>query len=162
MGCSVFVTQDQEILHKTFRVTTEYMPKEAQDLAVTDAFTHSIQWSRRFIGLKLYLSVLTFGWRGYQQLIEHTLSMKDHLIQLLEPQWKITNQSELPIVCCVPREQNVDVAQICQQVVSSGKAWISVYPVNGVPSLRICITNYQTNEQHLKQLVDLLNQFLKS
>ncbi len=161
MGCSVFVTQNQEILHKTFRVTTEYMPKEAQDLAVTDAFTHSIQWSRRFIGLKLYLSVLTFGWQGYQQLIAHTLTMKDRLVELLNPHWKITNDSALPIVCCIPKEP-VAVEKICQQVVASGQAWVSVYPINGVASLRICITNYQTQESHLVGLVDLLNGLLKS
>jgi len=161
MGCSVLVTRDQEILHKTFRVTTEYMPKDAKDLAVTDAFTHSIQWSRRFIGLKLYLGLLTFGWDGYSTLIDHTLKLNSQLKELLSPGWKVINDSVLPILCIVPIEEGPSVATICQRVVDSGKAWLSVYPVSGVPSLRICITNYQTSSEHLEQLVTLLNEVVK-
>ncbi len=61
MSASIFLTKHKEILNQTFRVTADYMPKEAGSLDVTDPFTHSIQWSRRFIGLKVYLSLLMFG-----------------------------------------------------------------------------------------------------
>jgi len=62
MSASMFITRHRDLLSKTFRITTDYMPKEAEDLEITDAFTHSIQWSRRFIGLKLYMSMVVFGW----------------------------------------------------------------------------------------------------
>ena len=62
MGTSIFLTSKNDILSKTFRITTEYMPKEADKLTITEPFTHSIQWSRRFIGLKVYLPLLFYGW----------------------------------------------------------------------------------------------------
>jgi len=75
MGTSLFLTSHKKILGKTFRTTTEYMPKEAKELDVVDPFTHSIQWSRRFVGLRLYLSLLFFGWDGYENVVGHQSNM---------------------------------------------------------------------------------------
>lgn len=160
MSCSLFITRDQEILSKSFRTTTEYMPKDAGDLEIIDPFTHSIQWSRRFIGLKLYLSLLMYGWDGYREVIEHQNRMGESLRNLLTRKgWKVMNTTKLPVVCFHHQVYFNDrdfVPWMAQSVVDSGEAWISRYPVNGKPSLRACITNYDTQESDLIALVDLL------
>lgn len=160
MSGSMFITADPDILSKSFRTTTEYMPKDAGDLEIVDPFTHSMQWSRRFIGLKLYLSLLMYGWRGYETVIEHQIEMGDALRKRLQQKgWKVLNQTPLPVVCFTHQvflEDREFVPWIAQAVVDSGKAWISRYPVNGKPALRACITNYDTQEDDLQALVDLL------
>ncbi|MDW3193654.1 MAG: pyridoxal-dependent decarboxylase [Cytophagales bacterium] len=160
MSGSMFITADPEILSKSFRTTTEYMPKDAGDLEIVDPFTHSIQWSRRFIGLKLYLSLLMYGWQEYEAVIKHQIKMGDALRKRLQQKgWKILNQTPLPVVCFshqVFMEDREFVPWIAQAVVDSGKAWISRYPVDGKPALRACITNYDTQEEDLQALVDLL------
>lgn len=160
MAGSMFITSDSGILSKSFRVTTEYMPRDASDMEVVDPFTHSIQWSRRFIGLKLYLSLLMYGWKGYEVVIEHQVKMGDTLRKLLHLKgWKVLNQTSLPVVCFshpVFQQDPEFVPWIAQSVVDSGKAWISSYPVNGQPALRACITNYDTQEEDLQVLVKLL------
>ncbi len=160
MSGSMFITADLEILSKSFRITTEYMPKDAGDLEIVDPFTHSIQWSRRFIGLKLYLSLLMYGWEGYEEVIEHQIDMGNTLRSLLQQKgWTILNQTSLPVVCFTHSVFENDpefIPWIAQAVVDSGKAWISRYPVNGQPALRACITNYDTQEVDLKALVSLL------
>lgn len=160
MSGSMFITTDQEILSKSFRTTTEYMPKDAGNLEIVDPFTHSIQWSRRFIGLKLYLSLLMYGWKGYKEVIEHQISIGNTLRELLQQKgWKVLNQTPLPVVCFshpVFIQDPEFVPWVAQSVVDSGKAWISRYPVNGKPALRACITNYDTQVDDLKALVALL------
>ncbi|MEL6671176.1 MAG: aminotransferase class V-fold PLP-dependent enzyme [Bacteroidota bacterium] len=162
MGTSIFLTSSKEILAKTFRVTTEYMPKEANELEIVDPFTHSIQWSRRFAGLKLYLSLIIFGWEGYEEVIEHQLKMGHLLRELLsENGWEIMNDSFLPIICFTDKELRKDsqfVKWICSKVIESGEAWISSYPINGSNTIRACITNYATEEYHIRNLVQLLGQ----
>jgi len=37
------------------------MPSDDNEIQELGSFGHSIQWSRRFIGLKLYLPLLVFG-----------------------------------------------------------------------------------------------------
>lgn len=162
MNTSMFITKHTHILNKTFRVTTDYMPKEANDLQVTDPFTHSIQWSRRFTGLKIYLSLLIFGWDGYQQVIEQQIKMGNILRdKLLNSGWFIYNKTHLPIVCFGNKnfESDANAAlQVSKKIIESGKAWLSVYKINGVNTLRACITNYASNENNIEELVGLLNE----
>jgi aromatic-L-amino-acid decarboxylase len=162
MSASMFITRHRNILNTAFRVTTDYMPKEASDLQITDPFTHSIQWSRRFIGLKIYLSLLVFGWDGYEEVIARQKLMGDHLRERLQDSdWIIYNQTRLPIVCFGKKnfETDPDAAlSISKKVIGSGKAWISVYKINGVNTLRACITNYASNESHIGELLAILNE----
>ncbi len=161
MGASLFLTKHKEILGKTFRITTEYMPKEANDLDITDPFTHSIQWSRRFIGLKVYLSILLYGWEGYQKTIDHQAHMGLRLKEkLLEHNWTIKNDTPFPVVCFTDKQYEKDsnfTMNVLDAILLNGKSWMSVYPINGVSTFRACITNYNTTEQELDELVQELN-----
>ena len=79
MGAGVYLTRHIEILHRTFRTQTAYMPREAAGLDVVDPHLHSIQWSRRFTGLKVFLSLLVAGRAGY----EHVIRRQTELGELL-------------------------------------------------------------------------------
>ncbi len=79
MGAGMFVTRHPSILSRTFSVSTTYMPKEAERLAIVDPFAHSLQWSRRFIGLKLFMTLATVGWDGYSAILRHQAEMGDLL-----------------------------------------------------------------------------------
>ena len=65
MGAGVYLTRHRSILSRTFATPTAYMPKEAAAFDVVDPHQHSMQWSRRFIGLKVFLSLAVAGWSGY-------------------------------------------------------------------------------------------------
>src|SRR5436305_5123501 len=100
MGAGLFLTRHAGLLERTFRVATGYMPKEAGELAVADPYSHSIQWSRRFIGLKLFLSLAVAGWQGYEQAIRHQTEMGEVLRERLRAaSWEPVNRTPLPVVC---------------------------------------------------------------
>jgi glutamate/tyrosine decarboxylase-like PLP-dependent enzyme len=163
MSASMFITRNREILPRTFRITTEYMPKDAEQLEIADPYSKSIQWSRRFIGLKLYFSLMVFGWDGYSEIIGHQIETGNLLRRELAGNgWQILNYTPLPLVCFTDGNVINDpgfTKEICDKVVKSGKAWISVYPVNGTGTLRACITNYNTTEKDIKELVNLVGRF---
>ncbi|WP_017732470.1 pyridoxal phosphate-dependent decarboxylase family protein [Nafulsella turpanensis] len=166
MAAGMFLTRHRHILDRSFRTLADYMPKEAGQLEIVDPFTHSLQWSRRFIGLKVYLSLLFFGWEGYSQVIRHQTEMGNLLKkQLKNSGWKLYNYTDFPIACFTDPayEKNADfAAEINRQVVQSGKAWISIYQTGEVQALRACITNYATTEKEVTDLVELLNQCRKN
>lgn len=161
MGAGMFITKYPSILDETFRITAGYMPREADELKITDPFTHSIQWSRRFTGLKMYLSLLMFGWEGYEQVIGRQIELGNLLkTELRQAGWKILNQTDLPIVCFEMEyfEEDPDAAmQFSKKIIDSGNAWVSVYSINGINALRACITNYATDENSIRQLLETLN-----
>lgn len=161
MSASMFITQQRDILGKTFRITTEYMPKDAENLQITDAYTHSIQWSRRFIGLKLYLSMMVFGWDGYSEVIGHQVEMGNLLRKILQQNhWMVMNNTPLPLICFTDETHKSDhlfIRKICDGVIRSGEAWVSLYPVNGISTIRACITNYNTSPCDIRALVESVN-----
>ena len=161
MGAGMYLTRHPEILKRTFGLTTEYMPREAAGLDVADPYARSMQWSRRFIGLKVFLSLLVAGWEGYAQAIEHQAAMGDQLrLKLAEAGWEVVNATPLPVACFVDRQNpNAPLEQIARAVVLSGKAWISTTRLGGsIEVLRACITNYRTGPQDLEALVEALNE----
>lgn len=162
MAASLLLTPHKDILHLAFRINNNYMPTDSGVHQIVDPYEHSIQWSRRFIGLKLYLSLLFFGWEGYIQMIEHQVNMGQLLTKKLqESGWLIQSKSNLPIICFTHPDQldNANFAlSMYGKIVQSGQAWLSVYPVNGQPTIRACVTNYATTETDIIALVNLLNE----
>lgn len=161
MGASIFLTSDPHILAKTFSISTEYMPKDADELEIVDPFSHSIQWSRRFIGLKVYLSLLFYGWDGYDEVISNQAKMGDLLRKkLTENGWSIMNNSELPVVCFTDEEYSSDkkfTKVILTKIYQNSQSWLSVYPIRNINTFRACISNYNTSESDLDELVKELN-----
>jgi len=161
MGTSVFLTSHNEILGKTFRITTEYMPKEANKMEVVEPYAHSIQWSRRFSGLKIYLSLLFYGWDAYEQTINHQAEMGASLRnKLIDNGWIIKNDTHLPVVCFTDEKHEHDynfTQRILEKIIVNGKSWVSVYIINGISTLRACITNYNTTQKEIDELVEELN-----
>jgi glutamate/tyrosine decarboxylase-like PLP-dependent enzyme len=83
MRAGRYLTRHTDLLDGTFRVPTAYMPREAEGLDVVKPHLHSIQWSRRSIGLNLFLSLAVAGWEGYAGVIRHMIHMGDYLRQQL-------------------------------------------------------------------------------
>jgi glutamate/tyrosine decarboxylase-like PLP-dependent enzyme len=162
MGAGLFLTRHTDILDKTFRVSTAYMPRDAAGLDIIDPHLHSMQWSRRFIGLKVFLSLLVAGWDGYAEAIRHQTRMGAMLRSgLAEEGWEIVNDTPLPVVCFAKPGATAAAHQdIVARIVRSGEAWISTTAVAGNRTvLRACITNYRTQESDIRALITLMLKF---
>jgi glutamate/tyrosine decarboxylase-like PLP-dependent enzyme len=162
MGAGMFLTRHRDILSRIFSVSTAYMPKEAERLAIVDPYIHSLQWSRRFIGLKLFLTLATTGWSGYAEVLRHQSEMGDLLRERLEKSgWSVVNRTSLPVVCFTPSDVEWDMAthqRLADAVVQSGSAWVSTILLGGrKPALRTCITNFRTEPEHIDTLLAALS-----
>ncbi|HKE06008.1 MAG TPA: aminotransferase class V-fold PLP-dependent enzyme [Blastocatellia bacterium] len=165
MGAGLYLTRRPEILKRTFGVATSYMPRDAAGLGVVDPFTHSIQWSRRFIGLKVFMSLLVAGWEGHTEAIRHQTAMGDRLrLRLQESGWEVVNRTPLPVVCFVDRAlwegANAEyLDSVCKSIVASGEAWLSIARIGADdrPVLRACVSNHRTEAADVDALVESLN-----
>lgn len=158
MGTSVWLTRHPEILGQTFRISAEYMPKEGA--GQPDPFAHSLPWSRRFLGLRFYLAWQMYGDEGIAQLIEQHFRLGDYLRErLLATGWEITNPTDLPVVCFKrPHWTKARGIQAAQEAIATGKVWISAYPIEKTYSLRACLTNFNTKEKHVEELIQVLGE----
>ena len=162
MGAGLYLTRHTDILTRTFRVTNAYMPRAVEaEHDISSPYEHSMQWSRRFTGLKVFLSLLVAGWDGYAQAIRQQTAMGALLRRELEKSdWAIMNETELPIVCFIDRMRgDAQLNEIAAAVLASGRAWISTTRLgNGQHVLRACITNYRTDERDVRALVEAVNE----
>lgn len=153
MAAGLFLCRDAEGLHETFRVATGYMPQGSE---ADDPYTHSLQWSRRFAGLKLYLSLGAVGHSGTCAMVEHMTRLGERLRDGLQRQgWTVRNPTPLPVVCFTGNRGD-DPAAIAAKVQNSGAAWLSAARYVGRPVLRACITSFATTDQDVARLLQAL------
>jgi glutamate/tyrosine decarboxylase-like PLP-dependent enzyme len=162
MGAGLFLTQHLSVLSNTFEMATNYMPQQSAEEA--DPYAHSLQWSRRFVGLKLFLSLIVAGWDGYATALRHQTAMGWYLRDRLKDHgWLIANDTPLPVVCFRRKSDTQDdILKWARSVIERGRAWISATTlVDGTPVLRACITNYRTTESDVDVLVEELDTLLR-
>ena len=154
MGCGMFITRDPGILSKCFHVSTSYMPSNKPGL---DPYVTSQQWSRRFLGLRLFLSLAVAGWRGYAAHIERSVQLAELLkTELRAHEWRVVNDSPLAVVCAEPPPGSAPPREIVRQVVESGTAWVSATVFRERDVVRMCITNGQSRPDDIRGLVATL------
>jgi glutamate/tyrosine decarboxylase-like PLP-dependent enzyme len=154
MGCGIFITTDHAILSSAFQVATTYMPS---NLATIDPYVTTMQWSRRFLGLRLFLALGAAGWSGYAAHVGRSIDLIALLRGELEAAgWTIANESPVAVLCCVPPPGSAGVRCIVERVLTSGRAWVSVAVFGGREILRACVTHGETTEADIHTLVSAL------
>ncbi|WP_301174627.1 pyridoxal phosphate-dependent decarboxylase family protein [Actinomadura geliboluensis] len=154
MGAGAFLCTDAEGLAETFRVTTSYMPAEVPGTA--DPYTSSQQWSRRFMGLKLFLGLAVAGRAGYAEQLDHDAALADALRGgLAAAGWDIVNDTPLPVVCFAdPGAATWEHHEaLARRVVEGGRAWISPVRLAGRAALRACVISHRTAPADVDELV---------
>jgi glutamate/tyrosine decarboxylase-like PLP-dependent enzyme len=105
IGAGMFFCRHAEPVEKAFRVAaSRYVPATVP--GTRDHYTSSMQWSRRFIGLKLFMALAERGEAGYEQLIDHQTAMAEALRDKLQHQgWEIVTH-------CAPRSSTSTAAAL--------------------------------------------------
>jgi glutamate/tyrosine decarboxylase-like PLP-dependent enzyme len=161
MGCGMFFCRHRDSVAQAFRSDVNYMPSKP-NTSGTDAFptfdplTNSAQWSRRFIGLKLFMALAQHGEAGYADMIDNQTRMGQFLRQsLVESGWCIVNSTPLPVVCFTRDGLNPSafLADLRDQKI----AWMSEARLGGSPIVRACITSYRTTEKDIACVVNEMN-----
>jgi glutamate/tyrosine decarboxylase-like PLP-dependent enzyme len=159
MGCGMFFCRHPDTVAEAFRADVSYMPGKKVG-PVFDPYTTSAQWSRRFIGLKLFLSLAQKGEAGYADMIEHQACMGDVLREALKASgWRIVNSTPLPLVCFT--REGVVPATFLAVLHKHQIAWMSEARLAGTPVVRACITSFRTTEADIHWVVDEMNRLIE-
>jgi glutamate/tyrosine decarboxylase-like PLP-dependent enzyme len=154
MGCGMFMTRHPSLLSSVFQVSASFMPSNVASL---DPYVNSAQWSRHFLGLRLFLSLAAAGWTGYGQHVERAIALIAALQERLAALgWATVNDPALAVLCVVPPPGSADVRTIVRRVVASGRAWVAPTRFEGRDVVRICATHGESSEQDIEQLLVVL------
>jgi aromatic-L-amino-acid/L-tryptophan decarboxylase len=163
MAAGMVLCADPEPLREAFRITTSYMPAAAD--VGDDPYVIGMQWSRRAIGLKVFLSLATFGRHGYAAQLERDTALGRRIADAaVADGWVRVNASPLPVICLADPEADgagseaswAWHAAVAAHVVHRGNAWISPVRLAGRAAVRICVTNHRTTADDADALVRAL------
>lgn len=160
MAAGMFIVREHQWLKESFGLMTDYVPQSPTEHL--DNYQQSVQFSRRFIGLKLFMTLATIGRDGYARTIERQFELAKTLAHKLESRdFRVLNGASLGVVCFTPPddwgfESHAQFEELAERVCESGQAWISSTKLGGKSVIRVCITNHLTTTNDLDILVELL------
>jgi len=152
MGAGMFFCRHPDAVGEAFRAQSSYMPGRTAG-PVVDPYTNSVQWSRRFIGLKLFLALAQHGESGYVEMIEHQARMGDVLRESVERAgWRIVNRTPLPLVCFT--RDGLVASNFLAALYERQIAWMSEVRLgDDAPVVRACVTSFRTKESDIEWVV---------
>ena len=154
MGCAMYITARGPILSEAFHASTSFMPSS---VAGIDPYLNSVQWSRRFLGLRLFLALGAAGWAGLGAHLERSVAVIARVRERLTALgWTVANDSALAVLDVLP-PQACDVRALVRRVVESGRAWVAPATFEGRDVVRICATHGETSQSDIEELVAALS-----
>jgi glutamate/tyrosine decarboxylase-like PLP-dependent enzyme len=156
MGCAMFITRHGHLLSEAFHASTSFMPSSVSGV---DPYLNSVQWSRRFLGLRLFLALASAGWEGLGAHVERSVEVVARVKErLVASGWTVANESELAVLDAVPPAELGDVRELVRRVVAGGRAWVAPTTFEGRDVVRICATNGETTIEDVNALIAALNE----
>jgi glutamate/tyrosine decarboxylase-like PLP-dependent enzyme len=164
-GTGMFFCRHKDAVIRAFSTDAAYVPERSKD-GRTYHYLTSLQWGRRFTGLKVFLMLASLGMAGIAERIEHQARMGEYLRQRLrETGWEILNNTVLPVVCFMHpkiKTSKIPLSGIIRELKCNNHGWISSTLLQRkTPCLRACITNFRTREDDVDALISGLNRAIQ-
>jgi glutamate/tyrosine decarboxylase-like PLP-dependent enzyme len=117
-------------------------------------FEESIELSRRFRALKLWMSLQYHGRRAFREAIARDLQHAQMLAQAVaaQPDLEVLAPVTLSAVCFRHRTKNNEA--ILRRVIDRGRVYLSNATIDGRFALRACFVNHRTTASDALAIVD--------
>lgn len=164
LDCGCLLYRDLEVARQTFKYTGDYAKQLSTDPVEGFAFfEESIELSRRFRALKLWLSWRYHGLAAFREAIGRDLRHAQRLATAVSacPELELCNDVELSAVCFRHR-MNRDASEeerdrfntaVLKRLIGRGKVYLSNAVLKGRFCLRACIVNHLTRDSDVDAVV---------
>ncbi len=164
LDCGCLLYRDLEIARQTFKYTGEYAKQLSSDPIEGFAFfEESIELSRRFRALKLWLSWRYHGLEAFREAIVRDLQHAQRLAAAVStcPELELCHGVELSAVCFRHRmkkeasedKRNRFNTAVLKRLIARGRVYLSNAMLKGRFCLRACIVNHLTKDSDVDAVV---------
>ena len=158
MGAGMIMLREAQYAANVFSVQTSYMP----DGDGADMYITTNQWSRRFIGLRLWMILRTMGLDGYRVMFDRHFALAAYMRKKLpENGWTIRNDSVLPVIVFDDGRNGLDSQIIADALEKRGKVWLGRVNFEGRSVLRACTTSFLSDYADVDLLITELGEVRK-
>jgi aromatic-L-amino-acid decarboxylase len=158
-ACGVLMVREAEWLERAFTHEATYVPHAPGE---QDAVDRTLEYSRPFRALKLWLALRVHGLAAYRSAIERNLSEarlfadlvkeRDELELLGEPELSVVPFRHIATSGPVD-EHNRKLAAALR---ADGRVYVSGAEIDGTACLRPCFVNFRTSPEDVRVLRDVV------
>jgi glutamate/tyrosine decarboxylase-like PLP-dependent enzyme len=163
LDCGCLLYRDPAAAQRAFSHSGDYTKVVSSDPIEGFAFfEESMELSRRFRALKIWLSLRYHGAQAFREAIAEDLRLALHLASVIGEQddLELLAPVELSAVCFRYRpeansEEEIDAvnAEIVKRSQREGRVFFSNAMINGKFALRACITNHRSTQKDVEEVV---------
>lgn len=159
-GCGCLLYRDPSDARRAFSHSGDYARSLTTDPIEGFAFfEESIELSRPFRALSLWLSLRYFGLRAFQQSISDDLHLAQVLANFIDAEPKLERLAPVALsaVCFRFTASSTDLddlnRRILDRVIRRGRVYLSNATIHGHFALRACIVNHRTTEADVHAII---------
>ncbi len=172
LDAGALLVKDDRRLTASFGIKPAYLTDEFDRANERyQYYLHGFEQSRRFRGLKVWMSFKRYGASQIGEWIDNNVRQAKHLYSLVaeHPDFEPACEPPLSAICIRYRGADLDQAQsralhteVARRIEQSGKFWFSTTELKGKMYFRISPVNFRTRTEHMDQLLASLERECQS
>ena len=172
LDAGAILVKDERRLTASFGMKPAYLTDELDRADERyQYYVHSFEQSRRFRGLKVWMSFKRYGANQIGEWIDGNVRQAKHLYALVKehPDFEPASDPPMSAICIRHRGADPDEvqskelhAEVARRIEQDGRFWISTTELKGKAWFRINPVNFRTRTEHMDQLLALLQQECES
>lgn len=181
-GC--VLVKNPSDMRNTFFMDSDYLhvkTNESHPSEYTDLSDYSLQLSRQFRALKIWMSLKQYGIKKYELIIDQNIQLAQYLEALIEESadFQVINPANLSIICFryIPKDLKQKYQRmkrnkqkqinkylnqlnqaITEKMLKDSQILLSSTVLNDIFVLRACIVNYRTTKQDIKDILVIVRE----
>jgi aromatic-L-amino-acid decarboxylase len=158
-ACGVMLVRRRETLEAAFAHEEDYFPHERDEPHAVDI---TLEYSRPFRALKLWLAFRAHGAAAFREAIEHNLAHARLLYDAVREHAELEPICGPPPLSIVPfrhvpagvADLDEHNAQVIARLQEGGQVWVAPARIDGHVCLRPCFVNFRTTDEDVLALVE--------
>lgn len=157
--CGVVLVRRRDDLHAALGHEGEYLPHDRQELHAADI---TLEYSRPFRALKLWLALRVHGADAFSSAIERNLRQARLLYERVVAHPALEALPSEPQLSVVPfrhvpegaRDLDAHNSEIVRRIQAGGEFWVAHARIDGRTYIRPCFVNYRTADDDVLAFVE--------
>ena len=154
LDCGCLLYRDRQIARETFSHSGDYVRALNEDPTEAFAFfEQSIELSRRFRALKLWMSLRYHGRRAFRGAMARDLEHAQLLAEMISAHRDLELLAPVSLSAVCFRHRSKDSQSILRRVIARGRVYLSNATIRGQFGLRACFVNHRAKEEDVCAIV---------
>ena len=154
IDCGCLLYRDRDAARKTFSHSADYIKVFNEEPGEAFAFfDESIELSRRFRALKLWMSLQYHGCTAYREAIARDLQHAQLLANAVRSHPELELLAPVPLSAVCFRHRVKDNEAILRRVIARGCVYLSNATIDGHFALRACFVNHRSKVTDVDKIV---------